>query len=194
MSIELIFLTFSMKALLIYFRVSYSYCILLSFPYSITKLTKIFGKMVPLWFLNQIKATVLQCKNHVGLNLYCVCAQCCQSKLKLLPSVCMGVRGTMSMGRSRAGEVGESSSHTEHGQSVYLALCSVGTPSSRLFHGPPYLSHALLLLPLPPPVRMPSLGSLQAHTHTYTHSSLLAHGWVCPRATRECWYQHRIKL
>ena len=73
------------------------------------------------------------------------------------------------MGRSRAGEVGESSSHTEHGQSVYLALCSVGTPSSRLFHGPPYLSHALLLLPLPPPVRMLSLGSLQAHIHTHTY-------------------------
>lgn len=72
------------------------------------------------------------------------------------------------MERSRAGEVEESSSHTEHGQSVYLALCSVGTPSSRLFHGPPYLSHALLLPPPPPPVHMPSLGSLQAHTHTHT--------------------------
>lgn len=112
-----------------------------------------------------------------------MCVRCSQPKLELLPSVCMGARGTMSMGRSRAGEVGESSSHTEHGQSVYLALCSVGTPSSRLFHGPPYLSHALLLPPLPPPVRMLSLGSLQAHTHTYTHTSLPAHGWVHPRAT-----------
>lgn len=90
-------------------------------------------------------------------------------------SVCVGARGTMSMGRSRAGEVGESSSHTEHGQSVYLALCSVGTPSSRLFHGPPYLSHALLLPLLPPPVRMLSLGSLQAHTHTYTHTHHFLH-------------------
>lgn len=62
----------------------------------------------------------------------------------------------------------ESSSHTEHGQSVYLALCSVGTPSSRLFHGPPYLSLVLLLLPLPPLVRMLSLGSLQENTYTHT--------------------------
>lgn len=87
----------------------------------------------------------------------------------MLASVCMGAWATMSIGRSRAGEVGESSSHTEHGQSVYLALCSVGTPSSRLFHGPPYLSHVLLLLLPLPPVRMLLLGSLQAHTHTYTH-------------------------
>lgn len=126
----------------------------------------------------------------LGYNLYCMYVQFSQPKPKLLPSVCMWARGTMSMGRSRAGEVGESSSHTEHGQSVYLALCSVGTPSSRLFHGPPYLSHALLLLPLPPPVRMLSLGSLQAHTHIYTHTSLPAHGWVHPRATGECWYRH----
>lgn len=79
-------------------------------------------------------------------------------------------RGVLSIRKSRAGEVGESSSHTEHGQSVYLALCSVGTPSSRLFHGPPYLSLALLLLPPPPPVRMLSLGSLQAQNHTYITS------------------------
>lgn len=78
--------------------------------------------------------------------------------------------GVLSIRKSRAGEVGESSSHTEHGQSVYLALCSVGTPSSRLFHGPPYLSLALLLLPPPPPVRMLSLGSLQAQNHTYITS------------------------
>lgn len=89
----------------------------------------------------------------------------------MLPSV-LGAEGTMSMGRSRAGEVEESSSHTEHGQSVYLALCSVGTPSSRLFHGPPYLSHALPLLPPPPPVHMLSLGSLQAHIHTHIHTHI----------------------
>lgn len=80
-----------------------------------------------------------------------------------------------SKARSRAGEVEESSSHTEHGQSVYLALCSVGTPSSRLFHGPPYLSHALLLPPPLPPVHMPSLGSLQAHIHTHTHTHHFLH-------------------
>lgn len=96
-----------------------------------------------------------------------MCVRCSQSNLRLLSSVCVWARGIMSTRRSRAGEVGESSSHTEHGQSVYLALCSVGTPSSRLFHGPPYLSLALLLLPLPPLVRMLSLGSLQAHTHIH---------------------------
>lgn len=39
-----------------------------------------------------------------------------------------------------------------YGQSVYLALCSEGMLRSRLFHGPPYLSHALPPL-LPPPLR-----------------------------------------
>ncbi|KAL6472302.1 hypothetical protein MHYP_G00184900 [Metynnis hypsauchen] len=37
------------------------------------------------------------------------------------------------------------------GQSVYLAPSSVGMPRSRLFHGPPYLSLALL----PPPLLLP---------------------------------------
>ena len=66
--------------------------------------------------------------------------------------------------RSRAArEAGGSSSHTEHGQSrVYLALRSVGTPCIRLFHGPPYLSHAPPPPP-PPPVRTPSPGSLWVH-------------------------------
>lgn len=86
------------------------------------------------------------------------------------PCVRTWTRGALSIRKSRAEEVGESSSHTEHGQSVYLALCSVGTPSSRLFHGPPYLSLALLLLLPPPPVRMLSLGSLQAQNHTYITS------------------------
>lgn len=85
------------------------------------------------------------CRVHVGLGDFCLSGKAEQEKL-------------------------ESSSHTEHGQSVYLALCSVGTPSSRLFHGPPYLSLALLLLPPPPPVRMLSLGSLQAQNHTYITS------------------------
>lgn len=106
---------------------------------------------------------------YLESNRYCLIVLGCKSTLTTLPSV-HGGSGSMSMGRSRAGEVGESSSHTEHGQSVYLALCSVGTPSSRLFHGPPYLSHALPLPPPLPPVRTLSLGSLQAHTHTYITS------------------------
>lgn len=62
----------------------------------------------------------------------------------------------------------EISPGTERGQSVYLALCSVGTPSSCLFHGPPYLSHALLLLLLLPLVHMLLLGILLAQTHKDT--------------------------
>lgn len=137
--------------------------------------------MLPHFFESQSNH-FLQCMTHVFIEILDKISTVCVYDAVSLNSnccrvcVCMGARGTMSMGRSRAGEVGESSSHTEHGQSVYLALCSVGTPSSRLFHGPPYLSHALLLPPLPPPVRMLSLGSLQAHTHTYTHASLPAHG------------------
>lgn len=46
--------------------------------------------------------------------------------------------------------MGRAASTQIYGQSVYLALCCADMLRSRLFHGPPYLNHALLpLLPLP---------------------------------------------
>lgn len=82
-----------------------------------------------------------------------------------------GLRDCVYWEKQSRRSLGENSNlHTAHGQSVYLALRSVGTPSIRLFHGPPYLSHALPLPPPLPPVHTPSPGSLrETHTHTVTH-------------------------
>lgn len=120
--------------------------------------------------MNRVRLVLLSNCAHEDMRLYIYVLPLLFWFREKMPCVCTWTRGVLSIRKSRAGEVGESSSHTEHGQSVYLALCSVGTPSSRLFHGPPYLSLALLLLPPPPPVRMLSLGSLQAQNHTYITS------------------------
>lgn len=48
-----------------------------------------------------------------------------------------------------------------YGQSVYLALYCADMLRSRLFHGPPYLNHVLLPLPLPPSDHTPPQESLQ---------------------------------
>lgn len=51
------------------------------------------------------------------------------------------------------------------GKTVYLALRSVGSPSSRIFPGSPYLSLALPpQLPPPPRVRKQSLENLKRRT------------------------------